>query len=544
LLCITVFNAAGSDRQSISGLVRHDGRPVAGAIVRVQATNTSISTDKRGRFTLTGFRDASRVRLTAFAAGHYIAGPLLASPGDKNVIFYLKKHPERDNAEYVWIGARGSNATLGNCQICHSEPDNPDSYLPFDEWMKDAHSNSATNKRFLSFYNGTDLGGGNRSPLTRYVNHKEYGKIPLPHNEQEPYFGPGFNLDSPNVAGDCAACHVPATAVRAPYDTDPNRPDDVGKEGVTCDLCHKIWSVPLNPATGTPYPNTPGVLSIVFRRPERGNQLFLGPYDDVAPGHDSYSPLQKQSRICAPCHFAKFWGVQIYNSYGEWLNSPYSDRVNGKTCQDCHMPRRGTTRAALASRGAPERDKNAVFSHLMPGAADTTILQNTARLSLRAAREGELLRVNVIVLNEKAGHHIPTDHPSRNILLVVAAASERGNSLRILKGPLVPDWGGLGDEPDDYGGKPGRGYAKVLEELWTEATPTVAYWNPTIIRQDTRIPALGSDASEYEFQAPPAAGPIRISARLIFRRAFKELMRQKNWNTPDILMNEAHLILP
>ena len=31
-------------------------------------------------------------------------------------------------------------------------------------------------------------------------------------------------------------------------------------------------------------------------------------------------------------------GTLIYNSYGEWLDSPYSDPKTGKTCQECHMP--------------------------------------------------------------------------------------------------------------------------------------------------------------------------------------------------------------
>ena len=40
---------------------------------------------------------------------------------------------------------------------------------------------------------------------------------------------------------------------------------------------------------------------------------------------------------CAPCHFGQFWGTQIYNSFGEWLDSSYSDPETGRTCQDCHM---------------------------------------------------------------------------------------------------------------------------------------------------------------------------------------------------------------
>jgi len=140
---------------------------------------------------------------------------------------------------------------------------------------------------------------------------------------------------------------------------------------------------------------------------------------------------------------------------------------------------------------------------------------------------------------EKAGHHIPTDHPARNILLVISATDAQGRALPLLAGPRVPDWGGEGSEPTDYAGRPGRGYAKILEELWTEIAPTAAYWNPTVLREDTRLAALATDISEYEFRVPPEGGMVKVEARLIFRRAFKSLDRMKRWEDPDIQMEQA-----
>ena len=208
------------------------------------------------------------------------------------------------------------------------------------------------------------------------------------------------------------------------------------------------------------------------------------------------------------------------------------------------MPRRGATRIARADKGALQREANAVFSHLMPGAADVALLQDTASLDLQTIRTGDILRVKVIVVNEKAGHHIPTDHPARNILLVVSATDSRGQPLPMLSGPVIPEWGGRGEDPNDYAGRPGRGYAKILEELWTEVSPTAAYWNPTVLREDTRIPALGRDVSEYEFAAPSDIGPVNVTAQLIFRRAFKSLGTQKSWNTDDILMTREVRMVP
>ena len=96
----------------------------------------------------------------------------------------------------------------------------------------------------------------------------------------------------------------------------------------------------------------------------------------------------------------------------------------------------------------------------------------------------------------------------------------------------------------EYAGKPGKGYAKVLEELWTEVSPTGAYWRQTRVLQDNRIHARETDLSKYEFRETPATGPVTINARLIFRRAFTEIARQKGWNDPDILMEQIRITVP
>jgi hypothetical protein len=123
--------------------------------------------------------------------------------------------------------------------------------------------------------------------------------------------------------------------------------------------------------------------------------------------------------------------------------------------------------------------------------------------------------------------------------------------LAQLEGPTVPDWGGTGDPQHGYyAGLPGRGFAKILQERWTELTPSGAYWNPTRILSDNRIAALAADTSTYVFAAPPATdGPsgrkpaIRIEITLLFRRAFKDLMDQKGWDVPDILMDRRSILL-
>ena len=108
-----------------------------------------------------------------------------------------------------------------------------------------------------------------------------------------------------------------------------------------------------------------------------------------------------------------------------------------------------------------------------------------------------------------------------------------------MDGPVIPSWGSTDSAPGAYGGKPGRGFAKILEELWTEVSPTAAYWSPTVLREDTRIPALGKDVSEYDFLAPAGGGAVRVGAKLVFRRAFRQLSIWKQWNDADILMKQS-----
>jgi hypothetical protein len=77
-------------------------------------------------------------------------------------------------------------------------------------------------------------------------------------------------------------------------------------------------------------------------------------------------------------------------------------------------------------------------------------------------------------------------------------------------------------------------------ELWTDISPTGAYWNPTRVLSDNRLAAFKKDISEYQFHAPQK-GLVSIEVTLIYRRAFKELLDQKKWNVPDIVM--AHTII-
>ncbi len=542
---ILVAQGAAAGTARVSGIVRDDQGAVADAVVRLQTTPHATRTDATGRFELEVPLDLQRDdvwRLTAWAPGRFCGGPVEVDAADPHAAIALERHATTDHAGYAWRSSfRADEADDEGCAACHSREGTDLAFeLPFDEWLRDAHGRAARNERFLTMYLGSDV-EGRRSPPTRRVFVRDYGEQLLPPDPALPYFGPGYKLDFPQTAGSCAACHTPAAAVEAPLDTEPTGLSGVEAEGMPCDFCHKVFGVRLDAATGRPFPHAPGVLSIELRRPPPGEQLFLGPYDDVAPGDDAYSALQRESAYCAPCHFGVFWDTVVYDSYGEWLESPYSDPETGRTCQDCHMPRTGATHVALPEKGGLARDPSTIFGHAMPGAADDALLRGALQMEVRATRGEETLAVTVAITNHATGHHVPTDSPLRHLLLLVEAADAEGHALRQQSGPELPAWAGTGDRATGhYGGLPGKAFAKVLRDVWTGMAPTGAYWNPTTVVSDNRIAAFATDESRYVFAAP-RTGSADVHVRLLFRRAFIELARQKGWELKDRLMAERRL---
>ena len=103
------------------------------------------------------------------------------------------------------------------------------------------------------------------------------------------------------------------------------------------------------------------------------------------------------------------------------------------------------------------------------------------------------------------------------MILLVQVSDSDGEMLKQIDGPVVPEWGGVGD-PDAgyYAGLPGTAYAKILMEVWTQVTPTGAYWNPTRVVSDNRIPAMESDTTRYVFEASEVQRPriYRLSVKL------------------------------
>lgn len=561
LLSALVLAACSPSLQKIpstlSGTVSGQDGPVAGAMVQIKGTPNQTTTGHDGSFILTGegLGKAEATTITAWSEGNYVGyvnldpkKPSWQKDG-KGLVITMKPLNAVDNNKYAWFSFEGVSGSR-SCGLCHRE---------YNEWVKDAHSQSATNQRFITIYRGTNVNGDKGQETV--IN---YDGSLLPPDPAKPNYGPGYRLDNPTRAGNCATCHTPLassipnqkncgwsgchnsiTSERAANVMDPGvmpvSLTGVAAEGVTCEFCHKVGDVIINPKTGLPYPDMPGILSMKLYRPPGVEQVFFGTVLDVNR-RVSYSPIEKESAFCAPCHFGEFGGVVgmgevkggtvIYNSYGEWLESSYSDPKTGKTCQECHMPISSEDWFVFKEKGGISRDYVNLHNHTMTGVTDENLMKNAVTMQASASRQDGALQVKVSVTNDKTGHAVPTDAPTRSVMLVLEAIDANGKVLALKQGPALPAWTG------NYSGQPGKAYAKILKDEWTGEAPTAAYWRPVTILEDTRLFPAVTDASSYTFDLPAGTSAI-VKVKLVYRRSFQQLQQQKGWNDPDLTMAEA-----
>src|SRR5205823_9129509 len=188
----------------------------------------------------------------------------------------------------------------------------------------------------------------------------------------------------------------------------------VDAQGVHCDYCHKVSG-----DGGGKVGYTHGRYKLDLKRPGEG-QLFFGPLDDVDRGEDSYSGFYKESRYCAACHEGVVFGVHVYSTYSEWLDSPA--RRDGRHCQDCHMKPTGTMTNIAPGKGGIERDPQTLANHRFFAGSREEMLRRCLRVSLE--REGD--RVTVEVRVDGVGHRVPTGFIDRQLLLTVEARDGNG----------------------------------------------------------------------------------------------------------------------
>jgi hypothetical protein len=509
VLVIITALLQGAAAQTITGVVKSDGHPLSGATVRIQGLDQPVTTDDKGHFSLVA-KGSNRHDLFITAAHEGYYNNRVRVHGH-NLVIELEPLPAQDNSLYRMQDPAPDKAKADNCGNCHSSV--------YAQWKIDAHANSATDPLVTTLYDGTDI-HGNRDR------------------------GPGYKRDWTDE-GNCAMCHAPIAAIERQQAVSLSEVRGVEAAGVTCDVCHKMREVPT--AFGPP-----NLTDVHFLRPAQGGRLNFGPFDDSTFPNEvpdfSYSPLFKDSKLCAPCHDGKSWGVPIYETYSEWKAGPYS-KV-GIQCQDCHMHSTGEyDRFADEDKGGKVRSVTRIGFHQTLGKDRSDFLRSAVRMESTATANDDLLTVKVRVMNVGAGHDLPTGQPMRNMLLLVSAEDDSGSHLTFVAGDRIPAWGGAGPDPNDYAGQAGKGFAKVLETLNEYQKPTIIAgdrenaaefpapaWRRSKILSDNRIPPKGADTSTYLFLIPQNSKHLHVKTQLIYRKAFKPLADVKGWDIPDVTL--------
>lgn len=490
----------------ITGVVVDDvtGDPVAGARVRVQTTtDLPAITGPDGLFSLPD--PSSTVTVTAvppydgLRAVNYITGSVSAGPGD-SVEIRLTPLPVADRMPY-------DPGTATDCASCHFDQ--------FFEWNQSRHAGAGVNPWVLDLYSGDGTPGG----ANGYV-----------------------FLDShdPGETGFCATCHTPLVDAQDPGNVFLNEVTlPGGLDGVNCLACHQMAEVNDNTDALHHLGNTE------YRFPDDpSTPLWVwGPLDDVAFGvmRASYQPGFSESKFCASCHQYNNpdTGAPGQTTYDEWLASPFSaPGPDFMACQDCHMPAADAPGPISSLGGQPIRPAEQRRSHEFTGATPTT-LADAITLDLDAWVDGGQLAVEARVANVGAGHAFPTGVSIRNAVLVVEATVD-GVPLTQVAGPTVPFYGSAAgsSEPDDVAGRPGRGFARVLEGRINGTGPVVApvlFIDAEAVQSDTRILAGEEDVSTYRFALDGLLLPeAEVTARVLYRRAWRDLAVTKNWTeTPS-----------
>jgi hypothetical protein len=483
--CLADFTpvARAEPESTAAGEVKDERGPIAGARVHVQCDpRTPVLSDRFGRFHLPITTGKPR-RITAWKSGYRIAGAPAASVP---LTLKLEPLPEGDCEKYSWVAPEPNSNRPQNCGNCHGEI--------YREWSDGGHARAASNRRFRDLYEGSDRSG----------------KRDVSWNLLREY---------PDGAGVCAACHAPSVTSDDRADYDLRQVKGTAAVGVHCDLCHKVAAI-----SDAEFGLTHGRFGMTLRRPAHG-QLFFGPLDDVDRGDDAYSPIYKESRYCASCHEGTVFGVRVYSTYSEWLETPA--RKQGMQCQTCHMAPTGRMSNIAPSNGGVERDPQTLASHrLLPG-GHAAMLRQCLKTDIQVLVQENEVRVDAVLRADKIGHRLPTGFVDRNLVLAVEAIDSGRKPLPVaVDTPLLPRLSGLP-------GVPGRLFAKQLRDF--DGNSPVPFWRAQPDFADSRLQAGQADRSAYRFTGRAAV----VRVRLLYRRFWPAVAAEKQWPNEE---NEISIV--
>ena len=480
-----------------------NNQPIAGARVGLQAKGNPALTDASGNFTLPNVPGVGST-ITA-AKEMFFTG--MEAVNDQSALLTISLDPIvfETNRNYTFVEPEV-------CSRCHEQQVNRWTGSPMNQsgmniWVHDVYSGTAT------------PGGMGGFVYTRDSAHR---------------------TARPNA--ECAACHNPTDWVKDPHNVnmgDINNPTDGMLKGVQCEICHRIYE---KDESKINYPGVyPGAVNMIL--PNDSSPMMFGALGDAFVSGSqvmraAYNP-RLRSNVCATCHednndhdddgdYEEPGSIAVEPTYSEWKDSPYAVvGSNYKDCVDCHMPPYGFD--YFCSEAQIARDPNTIRSHDIRGTTPG-FLENAVTMTTTTQPLSDRLRVRVRIDNDQTGHHVPTGVGIRNMILLVEAKSQNtGAPLNYIGTQTVHALGGVGNPQQGYyAGLPGKIFAKSHSN---GATDGVFYTEATQISWDTRIPALQTDETLYDFALPSQGGTVQVNSKLIYRRAFRNIVDAKGWTT-------------
>ena len=311
-------------------------------------------------------------------------------------------------------------------------------------------------------------------------------------------------------------------------------------DGISCSVCHQIKADNLGKKESF------GAGFLVDTVQPAGKRSVFGPFvtsarnSGIMKSASGFSSGKashiRESSLCGSCHTLYTHALDRNGKivtelpeqmpYIEWLHSNYAE---AKSCQDCHMRQVDGEAAISAVLGVPRQDLKAhtfiggnffmlrIFSknssamglsalpaelNAAADASSALLTNSSAEVTIDSAAisiKNDTISLPVIIDN-LAGHKLPTAYPSRRVWIHITVSGGRRNVV-FESGRLNPDGSIIGNDNDEdslsfephYEVISRVSQVQIYESIMAapDSSVTTGLLNGALYLKDNRIPPLG-----------------------------------------------------